>query len=174
MKINKSILGFILGLLIVPLLALNLISDGTPRTAYADLQQLFDQFEGKKELQTQLLRLSNTQRIQLDSLNLQLKALEKHLQANQQNESIATVFQDRSQQLFQLSQQYEQDYIEKSERFTQAVWQQINQYVKEYGAENELDYIYGTGGDGTIMYARPANDRTQQILEYINQRYEDL
>jgi len=174
MKINKPILGFILGLLIIPLLALNLLSDAAPRTAYVDLQQLFDQFKGKKELESRLVQLSNTQRTQLDSLGLQLKALEKHLLTNQQDQNAVSALQNRSQQFQQLNQRYEQDYQEKSEQFTQAVWQQINQYVKDYGKENEYDYIYGTGGDGTIMYARPTNDRTQQILQYINQRYEDL
>ena len=48
-----------------------------PKTAFVDNQQLFDAFQGRKELENKLEQASNAQKATLDSLGLQIQALQQ-------------------------------------------------------------------------------------------------
>ncbi|WP_418501220.1 OmpH family outer membrane protein [Flagellimonas sp.] len=47
----------------------------------------------------------------------------------------------------------------------------VNDYIKEYGAEHGHKIIFGAMGSGNIMYAKEATDITKDVLEGLNNRY---
>ncbi len=52
------------------------------------------------------------------------------------------------------------------------IWKQIDDYVNKYGAHYELEYIFGTRGDGHIMYGNKKQDQTTDVIKFINEKYE--
>lgn len=62
------------------------------------------------------------------------------------------------------------DYLR--DQVSQQVWNRLNVYIKEYGLKNDFTYIFGTQGGGNVMYAKEALDVTEELLEYVNAKYE--
>jgi Skp family chaperone for outer membrane proteins len=140
-----------------------------PKTAFVDNQQLFDAFQGRKELENKLKQESNAQKGKLDSLGLQIQAL-------QQKASIDEISKQRLNQMMQqyqqMNQEYQGYYQYKSQEYTEAIWKQISQYAIEYGEAHNYDYVFGIAGSGSLMYGKPHYDITKEVLDYINQKYE--
>ena len=61
---------------------------------------------------------------------------------------------------------------EQADQYTQQVWTRLNQYIKDYGREYEYDLILGAKGDGNLMYADDRLDITEEVLEYVNKKYD--
>lgn len=59
-----------------------------------------------------------------------------------------------------------------SAQYTAESWKLINQYVSDFGKKEGIVFIYGATGDGTLMYADQAYDITEEVIQYINERYE--
>ena len=47
-----------------------------------------------------------------------------------------------------------------------------NQYIKDYGIQNNYILIFGVSGQGNIMYANDGLDATEEVIEYVNKRYQ--
>ncbi|MFK7799391.1 MAG: OmpH family outer membrane protein [Aureispira sp.] len=139
-----------------------------PKVAYVDAALLFEEFEGKKELEQRLEQVTRQQQQQLDSVQLQLKALE---QAAQQDAALQTRWLQVQQYYNSLQQQQQADYYQKSQEYTTAIWKQINQYTQEYGEEYGYDYLLGQTGQHTVLYANKDKEVTQAVIAYINQKY---
>lgn len=139
-----------------------------PTIAYIDAAQLFEEFEGKKELQQRLEQVTREQQQQLDSVKLQLKALE---QAAQQDAALQTRWLQVQQYYNSLQQQQQAEYYQKSQEYTTAIWKQINQYTQEYGQEHGYDYLLGQTGQHTVLYANENKDITNGVIAYINDKY---
>jgi len=58
-----------------------------------------------------------------------------------------------------------------SAQYDKEILAQLNQYVRDFGAKNNYEYIFGNDGNGSLMYAQESNDLTRQVTEYINQKY---
>jgi Skp family chaperone for outer membrane proteins len=139
-----------------------------PKVAYVDAALLFEEFEGKKELQQRLEQVKRQQQQQLDSVKLQLKALE---QAAQQDAAQQARWLQAQQYYNGLQQQQQAEYYQKSQEYTTAIWKQIDQYTQEYGAEYGYDYLLGQTGQHTVLYANKHKEVTQAVIDYINQKY---
>jgi len=57
-------------------------------------------------------------------------------------------------------------------RFTADIWKQINNGVAAFGKEKNYTYIFGAAGDGSLMYADHATDITDEVIKFLNERYE--
>lgn len=139
-----------------------------PKTAFVDNQRLFAAFEGKKELEARLEQGAQAQQAALDSLKLQLMQLER----------LASTDATARQQFLIVRQQYEQQqqqldgaYQQQSRDYTEVIWKQISHYTIAYGKANGYDYIFGTAGQGSLMYGAQQHDITEEVLIYINQQY---
>ena len=139
-----------------------------PKTAFVDNQRLFDAFEGRKELEARLEQGAQAQQVALDSLKLQVLQLESSASTNSTTAQRYRQLQRHYQQQQQLA---EGRYQQQSRDYTEAIWKQISRYTLEYGEQAGYDYIFGTAGQGSLMYGAPQRDVTDEVLAYINQRY---
>ena len=139
-----------------------------PKIAYVDATSLFQEFEGKKEMEQQLEQMQRGQKQVLDSIGLQLKALE---QMAQKEEAVRVKWMNLQQYHSTMNQEYQAQQYQKSQEYTQAIWKQINQYTQEYGQEQGYDYILSTAGQQGLLYAKEGQDITQEVVNYINQKY---
>lgn len=127
------------------------------KNGYVINQEVFEGFQGKKSLEMNLLSVRKKHKHILDSLA-----------NNIGNDGPAALTQeyDRTAQELALKER------QLSERYTADLWNQINEYIKAYGDENNYDFIFGASGNGSLMYAAESKNITQDIVTYINERYE--
>lgn len=149
----------VLNLLLLTVLSVYLLYDRqNSRKGYVMNQQVFDEFNGKKELEIKLNQVKSVNKKRLDSLAV-LIAKEKN------NNGLAVTYQD----LLRTSQLQEQ---ELSAKYTADIWKYINQNLAAFGKEEGYDFIFGASGDGGLMYANEVNDITEKVVKYLNKQYE--
>lgn len=163
----KQILPFILVLGLSALIGAGVYSS-IPQTAFVDNQRLFDSFQGRKELENRLEQESNAKQAEIDSLGLQLKAMESIVRTDESAKRRAQMMLQKYQQLSQEHQGY---YEYKKHEYTEAIWKQISQYTREYGEEEGYDYVFGIAGSGSLMHGKPPYNITEDVVNYINSKY---
>ncbi|MEM9822747.1 MAG: OmpH family outer membrane protein [Bacteroidota bacterium] len=159
--------------IVIGLGALFLLWKNTPKTAFVDLGYLYENFNGKKELANRLLYFENQQKGIMDSLAMDITSLQKKVTPQTGKAVLAKLNQQQSN-YYQLQRNFADQYQQQDQQYAEEVWQQINQYVIEYGEANGYDYIYGTSGNGSLMYGCDQRNISPQVLNYINQRYEGI
>ena len=145
-----------------------------PKTAYVNLGEVFENFSGKKELAFRLDKLKNQQKSMLDSMELTIHSLQKKASDKEGGQAVLAKLQNTQQNYHYLNAQFSEQYQTQDASYSEKVWKQINQYVTDYGKDNDYDFIYGANGNGSLMYGSSANNITEEIINHINERYEGL
>ncbi|MFK8101604.1 MAG: OmpH family outer membrane protein [Saprospiraceae bacterium] len=146
--------------------------NSAPTVAYIKTAIVFEQFNGKKELERRLLYEEQKRKASVDSLTLELQVLEKQIRAGGQTMQLVKVFEQKRSRLQQEEQAFQKKHQLASEQYTTEIWKQINQYVQVFGEQNGYDLIHGANGSGNLMYGNEAYDITDQVIHFINQKYE--
>jgi outer membrane protein len=118
-------------------------------------QQVFEKFEGTRELKEKLSRQEAQFKSVLDSLSLLVNSGRKDL---------VPYLQNKAQELGLKHQ-------EVSQTYTADIWKRINDEAMNFGKENGYDYILGAAGNGNMMYAKDQLNVTDEFIEYLNTRY---
>lgn len=163
----------IIGLFLVLSVTLYLFyTNNKSKVAYIKNVELYNEFALKKELETKLTVVKNQRKSILDSLMLQLKMASTQLEYSKEKDSKEMkLFQIQKQEYLYKEKQFDEDDQRLAEQYSQQIWKQINQYVSDYGKENNYSFIYGASGNGAIMYAQDKYDVTKELAEYINEKY---
>ena len=164
----------IIGLLAATLIAVLLVLFFKPgeKTAYVDLNKLFAEFKLKKELEAQLEKVKGARKNIIDSLEFNLKMLATKIEAGGQKDK-ATIqeFEWRRQEFMEKRKQFEDDNAAVGKQYDQQIISQMNQYVKDYGNKYGYTYIFGADGSGFLMFSKDTKDITEEVKQYINERY---
>jgi len=147
------------------LLALLWISCSSEKTAYIDNYQVFEGFAGKKELEQRHKKEGLQKQQVLDSMKVQLIAMKQQVDPNIEQ------LKAYEQRYVALSRQFNQEVEARNNEYTAEVWKQINQYVIDFGKEQDYDYIFGSATNGSLMYAKDSKEITKEVIEYINKKY---
>jgi outer membrane protein len=127
------------------------------KTAFIVNQRVFSEFLGKKELEKKLNDLKTNNNKSVDSLSFLI---------HRSNNSVAVqTYQEGIDNIKLMEQQL-------SEQYTADIWKQINQWVNEFGKQNGYDFILGAAGNGSLMYANEANDITEEVIVFLNKKYQ--
>lgn len=129
---------------------------GFEKKAYVLNHQIFEEFHGTYQLKEELKRMRNEHKVHLDSLAVAIE---------QENPGLISKYE-------QLRQQFALSENELSDKYTADIWKEINRYISDYGKENGYDFIFGASGSGNLMFAKDAHNVTEDIIEYVNRRYE--
>jgi len=154
----KNYLPIVNFLLLLAIAAYILVQRTPEKKAYVLNQRVFDEFKGKKELELKLKQVQDSHKGSLDSMV-------SLIQQQPGNKGLIEQYQGTLKS-FELEQQ------QLSDRYTADIWKRINQYISEYGKEKGYDFIFGATGNGGLMYANDANNITEEIIPYINNKYE--
>lgn len=166
-------------ILLIALVALNLgvvaylcYASRQPKLAYVDNIALFNGFQFKKERQAEYEKQKSLYQGQLDTLRMTHLSIEQALEQNPTNADL----QKRRMYSLENYQQTNHYFAQKLDSidgvFNEEVWGKINAYVTEYGQEKNYDMVIGATGTGTLMYGSKAYDITEDVLAYINEKYE--
>lgn len=134
---------------------------GSQNIAYVNIGKLVDGYRLKKDLEgassQDLLRIKAV----IDSLELQRKV---------------SVSPDGSspvdQKLGRAKEAFQQYYAASNQQISQKIWDRLNPLLEEYGKKNGLRLLIGANGQGTVLYGGKEVDATDDVLRFINTRYE--
>lgn len=144
------------------------------RLGYINISEVFNKFNLKTELEKDFLKTKSQRDRILDSLSVELQNMSNELNKESKPEKEKIMeFELRKTEFFKLKEQFENENKILSEKYDQQILLQLNQYVQEYGRQNNYICILGNDGNGSVMYAREGDDLTQEIVEYLNQKYEN-
>jgi len=140
------------------------------KVACINLAGIYDEFPMKKELEARLMNVQQARKNILDSLKIELNALS--LSIKSQKDFVAIDEFQAKNKLYAMKQQaFEEDNAAVTDNYSSQIWKQLNQYIKDFGKENEYTFILGADGSGTMMYATEQKDITKEVSEYVNKRY---
>lgn len=90
---------------------------------------------------------------------------------DQQKQSKIAELQRMEVELKQLSDRLQNKAAEEDEKMLQGVLNQVNDLIKQYGEENDIDLILGVTQSGNILYGKDAIDITEDIIKELNKTY---
>lgn len=132
------------------------------KIVYIDNFKVFDSFEMKKDYDKILEKEVSEEKMSLDALASSI-SLEK--EAVRQAEMKKTFFEKK--------QVFEAKFQQLSEKYTNMVYERLNEYIKDYGKKNKCSLILGTTGQGNVMFVDEKVDVTKEIIKYVNGQYND-
>lgn len=174
MNLTKLAVGLSAICLVVSSITLVLLFNKNTADNYAFIKtnEVYDQFELKKELAAQFTQIENSRTLVMDSMKVRMDQLERQLRAAQSPTEIEiSQYQSLGKELNDLNTSYTQELKEVQERFNEQIWSRINQYVEDYGNEHNLELIFGANGNGNIMHGGTEKDITNEVTAYINEKY---
>ncbi|MBC7412327.1 MAG: OmpH family outer membrane protein [Bacteroidia bacterium] len=143
-----------------------------PKTGYVVIQEVYTNFEFKKELERKFTITKNARQKGIDSLELELKYLVNKLeQQKTKDKNDILIFNNKRDEYLHKKKISEEDNAALSNQYDTEILTQLNQYVKDYGTENNYTYIYGNDGNGSLMYSKESENLTKKVTEYINKKY---
>ncbi|MBX3101891.1 MAG: OmpH family outer membrane protein [Bacteroidetes bacterium] len=161
--------GFFMGLA-----ALLFFAFSGPKVGYVDTIKVYNGFKFKIELERKLSGVQKSRQMVLDSLLAELNALkEGKLNASLPAAQRSALFASKQEEYLLLEEKYQQDNESAIGHYQEQIWKQLNQYLKDYGREYGYDFIWGASGDGSLVYSNYGHDLTDDVLKYVNQRYND-
>ncbi len=153
----KKILASVLFVWLLVLTAYVVYDKTSDKVVYIDLIKVHDDFELTKTLSEEYDVIKKQQQNIMDSL-----VTKKHFEDEAEN----------MQYLRSQNNQFLTNMEKISATYNNQIWKRINQYVGEYGKKNKLDFVFGIKGEGNVMYSNEAYDLTNEMVQYINSRYE--
>jgi len=170
---NINITHIILLIIAVGALSLSVFNTtAKSKTAYVNTVEVYNQFEMKIELEKKLEETKNARTRILDSLLNDVETIVNYLRKNENDNEAVDRYQFMRENYLKKEKQFEEDNRALAQKYTDQVWDQLNQYVKDFGDERKYQYIYGTTGQGNLMYAKDQLDISKEVLEYVNNRYQ--
>lgn len=133
--------------------------------------ELYNGFQMKKELERELDKIQSARNLLLDSLKTDA---EQAAVAARQNAALQNDFLRKRNLFIEKEKQFAEDNNATARRYTEQIWTQLNQYVKDYGNKNGYTYILGADGSGTLMYAEEDENITGPLLIFVNERYKGV
>ncbi len=157
-KINKVVVFLIIAnVTLLGVLAFMLIQEKkNEKYGFIVNQRVFNEFQGKKELEERLALVKQNNQSALDSL--------KTLITLTANFSLIKTYQDQIDEI-------ESNQLELTNRYTEDIWKRLNEYIIDYGKKNNFSFIFGASGNGNLMYAGEAMNVTDEVIRFVNEKY---
>ena len=147
----------------------------TPKTGYVIIEDLFNGFEMKKEMEKKFKVTKNARDKILDSLTFELKKIANKIQKEgEKNKETISFFEAKREEYFHKKQTIEEDNDALTKQYDQEILTQLNQYVKDYSVSNGYAYVFGNDSNGSLMYGDEKNNITKEVIEFVNNKYKGL
>jgi outer membrane protein len=149
----------------------------TPKVVYVRIGEVINKYEGMLEAKNAYKQKMSNWQANVDTLELDYQKMVSKYNLESSRLSAA---QKREQEMSLEKQKGNiQNYIatleqkaqEEDEKMTKGVINQINAAIEELGKEKGYDYVLGTTNDGNILYGVKSKDVTEEVLEYVNNKY---
>jgi outer membrane protein len=171
---KKSILPILISLLLCGGMFFFCIYQSQQRgkLAWVNINEVYAEFIFKKELEKKILQTQQARKQVTDSLEFELKVLSREIRAEKGgNKNRIQLFEAKREAYLQKKEAQEEDNAMLEKQYNEQILTQLNQYLKDYGKEKNLRYLFGTTGNGNLMYAEESEEVTKDVILYINEKY---
>lgn len=134
------------------------------RTVYVDKFRVFDAFEMKQEYDSLLEKELEAEKQQLD--NAYAIYMEKMKVSGSVKEEVESTY-------YRAREDYDRKLEKLSGEYTRKVYDRLSIYIKEFGEKEGYVLILGAGSEGVLMYASPETDVTNQLIAFVNKKYQN-
>lgn len=141
------------------------------KVGYINIQKVFSDFTYKKELEKELESVKNGRKFILDSMETNLKILNKRLREEKDNKNLVAEFQTLREIFLEKRERFEEEEVDMVKRYDEKIINQLNSYVKEFGSREGYSMILGANSTGNVMYADTALDLSGPVVKFINEKY---
>jgi outer membrane protein len=135
------------------------------KIVYIDNVELFSGFKMKQELEKKYKEVEGLRKSILDSLFNEIKL---KVELNKESENAMMVMK---KEYLMKKEMFEKENSETMAQYNDQIWNQLNEYTKQFGEENEYDYVLGANGQGVLMYAKDTKNVTKELLEFANKKF---
>ena len=143
------------------------------KTGYVLIQDVYSQFNLKKDMQKNFEKSHNTRKKILDSLVSDIGVIGRRIDADKGKDTAAKhLYLEKRFEYFETKRRLEQDDSSQMKQYDEEILGQLNQYIKDYAKEHHYQYIFGNGAGGSLVAADEGLNITAPITQYVNQRYE--
>ena len=133
------------------------------RLAYVNSNKLMQGYHGATAQHDVFQAKAKEWQQRVDSLSTELQAL---------STAPADTRTGKEQQLLRYRDAVQQQAQQENQRVTQAVLDEINTYIKQYGKEKGYAFILGATETGNIVYAAEGTDISDDVLKGLNAQYD--
>ena len=176
---NREVILWVLVLVFGGLSIYNLTSKSDAKEikekkiGYVNTQEVFNDFELKKELEIKLKRELDYKQSFLDSLAYDIQLMQTRLNAVvEPSQEDVKIFQKQKALYFEHKQEIETNSAEKTREFDAQIINQMNSYIAEFGKEKGYEYVLGNNSSGFILYGKQVNEITKEVIAFINNKYQ--
>lgn len=174
MKNNRILL--ILSLISISLAigSVFIVFNKSNKVGYVIIQEIYNEFEMKKEMEGKYTTIKNTRKKILDSLQIDISILAKKIEFGKADETDRNNFEHKKVEFNKKMRMFEEDNSNLSQELDAQIIKQLNQYVTDYGKEKGYDIILGSTTDGSIMFGTDRFNCTNEVVSYINNKYKGI
>jgi len=140
---------------------------------YVDLEKAYNEFTMKKEYDSKYkIILENRQQI-LDSLKRNLLLMGKQLDASKKlSEKQQNEFQLKKEELYSRSTYFDEDMQKLQEKFNNEIIVRMKEYMAQYAKANNINLILSGEHNNNVLFCSSGMNKTQEIVQYINKKYD--
>ncbi|MEZ0129133.1 OmpH family outer membrane protein [Flavobacterium sp. LBUM151] len=131
---------------------------------YVDNNELFENFNMTKELKNSGEKEFNLKKAKVDSL---YSSLQSPNLSSSDKKLLMQQFIQQKEELEQFNQYFAAEQSSK-------IWARIKSYSSEFSKENKYQLIIGSENKTNVLFADEKIDVTNDLLTYINKKYEGL
>jgi outer membrane protein len=150
------------------------------KIAYVEIDSLLANYNFCKDLNEMMIKKEENIRTTLNEKGKKLDADAKEFQRKYENNGFAS--QERAQQEYQRIQKQQADLQALQEKLSTELANEnqqnslqlrdsINSFLKEYNKDKGYDLIISNTGFDNLLYANPAFNITQEIIDGLNKKY---
>jgi outer membrane protein len=162
---NKFNVLAVINIVLIGLLAVFFIFkelESSKKIVYVDNIKLFDGFIMTKEMKRVGEREFNTRKNSLDVLYSKLQSQKK---SEAEKKMLMQQFIQGKEELEQFNQSFAAEETSK-------IWSRIQGYTSEFSQEKKYQLVIGSQNKQSVLYADENIDVTNELLTYINKKYE--
>ena len=171
---KRIILFFILIVFQIEILFLFMHYNSRPKIAYIDNVSVYGSFQLTQEIKNKINLYTNKRDHIIDSLELIIENIQLRLEKNPTNEILKNELLKSKEEYYFIDSKFKDEAQKMISDYEKTIWEQLNQYITDYGKESDFIIIHGVSGNGNIMYAKEYMDKTEEVISYVNKKYNDI
>ncbi len=135
------------------------------KVVVVDVVKLFNEFELKKETEKRMDEQLRLYKSKIDSIQA--------IAARAEKEKDEALLERSTQVLMQMTLEFQNAADVSAQNINEVVWKRLNPLIDEFGRERGYRIIIGANGMGSVLYNDQAVDRTAELIEFINKKYQN-
>ena len=147
------------------------------KSAYIDTEKLMKEYQESIDFEAKYESMSNRMKNELESDMKKFQNDVADLQKNAQSKGMEWAqnrqaeLERRQRTLAEKEQNYMKKFQEEGSVERDSMVSKMKRFIKDYGKEKGLDYVFGTGDAATVLYAKEGFDITEEVVKLMNEAY---